>query len=355
MKIGVLIPALDPDERLQKLVRQLQQRPGWMRPLVIVDDGTSAAKQRIFAALEHEFGSSVHIIHHGTNRGKGNALKTGFAYFESMPQAVAGIATLDADGQHTAADLCRCIERFTEDPSQLVIGVRNFAKNVPLRSRFGNILTEKIVQLLTGNHISDTQTGLRVIPSAYAYQLLQLGDSRFEFELDMLLAAKDHGVRITEVPITTIYLQGNSSSHFRIIRDSIAIYSRFLKFAASGIISYLIDIALFAALLFLFNSNTANAVLLATIIARLVSAVANYLLNRHVVFGRGDVQTFLRYVGLWIVQTLCSGYGTGFITSLLVPNGPLVLVTVIKMLWDLVLFFISYQIQKRFVFRGANE
>ncbi|MEE6726814.1 glycosyltransferase family 2 protein [Pediococcus acidilactici] len=129
----------------------------------------------------------IHILHHEVNRGKGAALKTGFKYIlENFPQ-IQGVATMDADGQHTVEALAACINQFEKHPHDLIIGARQFTNQIPWRSQFGNVLTRKLVRMLTRQNISDTQTGLRVIPRSYVRQLLKFPGKRFEFEFDMLL------------------------------------------------------------------------------------------------------------------------------------------------------------------------
>ena len=95
----MLIPSLEPDDRLPAYVRRLLDKG--FQHVVIVDDGSSAAYQPIFAELDAMDGVSV--THHEVNRGKGCALKTGYAYIQAHFPAASGVITADADGQHTVA------------------------------------------------------------------------------------------------------------------------------------------------------------------------------------------------------------------------------------------------------------
>ena len=51
--------------------------------------------------------------------------------------------TIDSDGQHTYEDMMKCLAEFLQHPDSLVLGVRTFEKSVPLRSKFGNLLTKR--------------------------------------------------------------------------------------------------------------------------------------------------------------------------------------------------------------------
>ncbi|AVK63759.1 glycosyl transferase [Lactobacillus sp. CBA3606] len=355
MQIGVLIPALNPDDNLIKLTQALMTIRTPLAALIVVDDGSDVAHQAIFTRLMQFADPRIHILHHSHNRGKGAALKTGFNYCCQYFPALAGVATMDADGQHTVPALQACLTRFSAQPTALVLGVRQFTKKVPWRSQFGNRLTSQLVRAFTHQHISDTQTGLRVIPISYVQQLRDFPGDHFEFEFDMLLEARQSAIEIIEQPIPTIYFAGNRSSHFRVIHDSLAIYARFLKFAASSLASFLIDIGLFSAVLILLGNHVLNSILIATLVSRLLSAIANYLINHHLVFDHAGHRTLLKYGSLFLVQLLASGYLTGFLTQLLPASSGTVTPVLAKIIVDFTLFIISYQIQRDFIFKeGAH-
>lgn len=348
-QIGILIPSLDPDEKLIELITKLCKEKRYIGNIVVVDDGTR--NQEVFKKIEHDFYNQVKVLHHRTNLGKGAALKTGFDYIINKYSDVIGVATLDSDGQHTVKDLDGCIESFMHNPHDLLIGSRTFTKNIPLRSYLGNVFTNTIVGLLTGLRISDTQTGLRVIPIEYVKKLLSFKGERFEFEFDMLLRAKYNNIHIYEHPIETIYIEDNASSHFKIIKDSLSIYLRFLKFALSGVISFIIDIVLFYLILQITGNHSLQAFMTATVVARILSAVVNYLINHHIVFESKGEKTLLKYVEIMICQMTISGYLIYLVSNFLTLTGTNTLwITMIKVIIDFLLFIISYQIQKRLIF-----
>ena len=118
----MLIPSLEPDDRLPAYVRRLLDKG--FQHVVIVDDGSSAAYQPIFAELDAMDGVSV--THHELNRGKGCALKTGYAYIQAHFPTASGVITADADGQHTVKDCWHLAEVLTEGKRALYLGSRNF-------------------------------------------------------------------------------------------------------------------------------------------------------------------------------------------------------------------------------------
>ena len=136
--------------------------------------------------------------------------------------------------QHTATDILKLAAALSTTPNQVVMGARGFDAGVPLRSRFGNMLTRYIMRAVTGQKLGDTQSGLRAVPLSFIPRLLKLRATGYDFELDMLVTCKDSGQRIREVPIETIYIENNRSSHFNPLRDSMRIYFVFIRFLKGG-------------------------------------------------------------------------------------------------------------------------
>ena len=224
MKPWILIPAYHPDEKLLHLLESLHAA-GLCR-ILVVNDGSGPDCDGIFSEIRRRW-SSVTVLAHETNRGKGGALKTAFRYLleHADSSSQQGAVTADADGQHTVPDIRCVMDEMERAPEALVLGVRMFEGKVPLRSAFGNRLTRFLLRLLYGVRIPDTQTGLRGIPRAMMERCLEIPSDRYEFELDMLLAAVSDGIGIRSVPIRTIYIDDNASSHFHPLRDSARIYS----------------------------------------------------------------------------------------------------------------------------------
>src|SRR4051812_208504 len=158
----VLIPAYQPSPRLVGLIRELRSSGDF--PIVVIDDGSGAEFAELFADVAAVPG--VNLVRNAVNLGKGAALKNGFNYaLLAFPDAVAFV-TADADGQHLTSDILAVLEK-SESPG-MVLGARSFTADVPLRSRFGNIVSKYVYRLLTGIYLQDTQTGLRSVPRPLA-------------------------------------------------------------------------------------------------------------------------------------------------------------------------------------------
>ena len=167
---AVLIPAYRPSAGLLDLVGDLSARG--MNAILLVDDGSGPEFREIFHQAARFPG--VQILRHAVNLGKGAALKTGINHALCVFPELIGIVTADADGQHHPEDIVRVADGLRQHPGALVLGCRTFDAAVPLRSRFGNILTRKLIATLIGAKLQDTQTGLRGIPASLAARLLPI-------------------------------------------------------------------------------------------------------------------------------------------------------------------------------------
>ncbi len=159
MNIYFVIPVYRPNLQLIELVQNLQHL-GVLT--YVVDDGNTEDFSFFEQIKKYDF---VRVIHHAVNQGKGAALKSAFNAILLEDPSCFGCITMDADGQHHIEDILAVYKVAKENHMTFQLGVRSFGINVPLRSKIGNSLTKVVWRLLTGQKITDTQTGLRYIPT----------------------------------------------------------------------------------------------------------------------------------------------------------------------------------------------
>ena len=355
-KISVVLPSLDPDEKLIAVIDGLLEY-GFSH-IILVNDGSKPENLHYFSDLAAQH-PEIHLLHHEVNKGKGAALKNAFRYFlENCPEGL-GVVTVDGDNQHHPADTRACCEHMLQT-GHTTLGCRDFTlDHVPPRSRFGNHTTSAIFKLFVGMTISDTQTGLRAIPRDVVEQLMDVSGDRFEYETNMLLAFKDKGIPFDEVKIRTVYIEENKSSHFRVIHDSWRIYklilAHFFRYTISSLISAVVDTASFSLLSFLLSPILQGFLLTAAagVTARVISSLLNFFLNKEVVF-RTQVNTkkaLVRYYTLALPQMAAQVLLTqGVYTLFSISDGANGLRTVIYAVVMTALYFLSYMIQQRWVF-----
>ncbi len=344
--VTVVIPSLNPDHKLKILVNELMDNG--FDDIIIVNDGSAPEYLKNFP--EPEKYPFCTVLTHRRNRGKGSALKTAFRFFNENREGRAGVITIDADGQHLTNDIMACTQKMIKE-NKVVLGCRNFSRpDVPKRSRFGNKMTSLVFRLFCGLKISDTQTGLRAIPAEYITEFSKIKGERYEYETNMLLEMKKLHIGYIEQPISTVYIEENKSSHFRPLRDSFRIYKLIFAFAFSSLISMLVELILFYLILRFFIKGD-YAVAAATVIARIVSSILNFGLNRSRVFkGQNKLtKSLLRYVVLAIPLALASILSIEAL-SLLAGTTNATVRTLFKMVVDTILFFVSFRVQQNWVF-----
>ncbi|MGN0165730.1 MAG: glycosyltransferase [Lachnospiraceae bacterium] len=353
MKATIILPSLNPDEKMVHTVEGLLSEG--FDDIVVVDDGSSEEHKKYFEEVKAFKG--VEVLVHEVNKGKGRAMKTAFEYIMNNRSEISGVVTVDGDGQHLPKDIRACVEAMEREKDKVVLGVRDFSgPEVPSRSKFGNNLTKAVFRFACGIKISDTQTGLRAIPFKYLPLMVSIEGERYEYETNQLLVMKKQNIQMYEVVIDTVYIDDNSSSHFNPIKDSIKIYKVIFKFIASSLCSFLVDTVLFTVinlLLAVTDMSSELRLLIATGGARLVSSLVNYTMNRKVVFESKDSvgSSLPKYYILCVCQAAVS-YGLVWLLAdvVLGLNGSL-LETLVKFIVDMCLFFISFQIQQRWVFK----
>lgn len=354
--ITVVLPSLDPDEKLIKTVEGLI-KVGF-EDIVIINDGSKDECGAFFPS-ESRYPQCT-VINHRINLGKGAGLKTAFDFVRKMRPKSQGVVTADGDGQHCPQDVLACALRMINE-DKVILGARDFdLSGIPGRSVFGNKLTSFVFRFLCGIKISDTQTGLRAIPLRYLDILSEVKGDRFEYETNMLLAFKDYGIPYAENPIETVYIEENKTSHFHPLKDSMRIYAQILKYMCSSFSSTLIDLAAFAlffALLFPGTiENKELCTIICTVVARILSSLCNYYINYKFVFSKRKKQknTLVRYYFLAVCVMIISGLSTAGFGMLLPKTAEAGLITVIKALVDTVLFFITFTVQREWVFGGKD-
>lgn len=356
-KINVipLIPSLNPDEKMIKYIKELIEIG--FKKIIIVNDGSSKKYDHYFDEID-KLDECV-ILKHAVNQGKGRALKTGFNYYLNNFSDYDGVVTADSDGQHSVKDTMKVAKSLSKNKKSLILGTRDFnEEQVPFKSKYGNKITTLVFKLLYGKKINDTQTGLRGIPNNFIENCITLSGERFEYEINMLISCVKNNIKIKEEIIETIYIEENKSSHFNPIKDSIRIYkilfTEFFKFTFSGIFSFIVDILIFSFLInfVFFKTSPELSIFLSTLVARIISSMINYLLNKNVVFDcdNNNKLLILKYYSLCVIQMCASSIFTTLLFKTNIFNE-----VISKTIVDLILFFISFNVQKKYIFKKVNK
>ena len=335
MRKVFIIPSYEPTEKLLKVTNEILTHDDI--DLIVVNDGSKKEYDTIFNELDKR----ITLLSYDTNMGKGYALKHAFRYVVDTIKESYVVVTLDSDGQHDVGDAIHICEYAIDHPNTLVLGKRLRGRNTPLRSRLGNSITRLVFRLSTGVDIYDTQTGLRGFTNLLMDDMLASEGNRFEYEMNVLTDFAHNKINMKELEIKTIYEDNNSGSHFHAIRDSYLIYKNIIKFSGSSLISFVLDYILYTTFYFLFSN-----IIISNICARIISATANYSLNRMLVFkSKKSVGKSLLEYALLAICILIINTGLLHLLSLIIH--PLIA----KIFVEILLFFVSYTVQKNKVFK----
>lgn len=336
-----VIPAYEPDEKMLAVIDDISSLTDFH--IIVINDGSGKDKLPIFA----EAAKKAIVLTHEVNKGKGRGIKTALEYIKEHEADTVGIVIADADGQHKVEDIIRVSEALKSSPDKLIMGCRRFSGKIPLRSKFGNNITKFVFSFAAGVKVSDTQTGLRGFSSKLIPFMLSVNGDRYEFEMNMLLECAREGIRFYEVPIETVYLGKNESSHFNPIKDSWRIYKDILKFSCSSLLSFCVDYIFYSIF-----AMISGSVAFSNICARVISSVFNFSMNKKFVFKNKDriAKTAAKYFLLAAFILAANTIMLELCVKYLIHNK-----YISKILIEVLLFFISWAAQKGFVFRKRER
>ena len=341
-KIIFLIPSYRPTALFCELLEEFWQMDP--SPIVVVDDGSGVAYGELFQRAARV--RDTVVLKNAVNLGKGAALKHGMNHVLVNYPDCMGVVTADADGQHAADDILKVANELQSRSAGVIFGSRDFKRDVPFRSKIGNVISRYIYRFLIGLNLSDTQTGLRGIPRQLMELSLAIRSNRYEFETEQIIAAKTAGLQFREVPIRTVYIDDNSGSHFNPVLNSFRIYFVLLRYALSSIATALTDF-------FVFYILTANGVGLfsANMSARAVALWLQFVLLKKYVFkSRAGISIFVAYVAYV--------FFSGYLSSVMQPhfaghfiNSPLLA----KVVVETVIWIFNFMFLRDIIFRKWSE
>ena len=211
-RVGVVIPALQAAPTIAAVVRDaLTQVPA----VVVVDDGSTDVTSANAQA------AGAFVIRHPLNRGKGGALKTGFAH--AVENGLDAVITIDADGQHLPSEIPKFLEEWNTRKPDLIIGSRDHLfEQMLFRRRMANRFSAAMISTFAGARIGDSQSGFRL----YSRRLLQevpITSNGFDYESEIIVRAGRGGYMVESIPIELGFVNGISTSHYKPIKDTLRI------------------------------------------------------------------------------------------------------------------------------------
>ncbi len=219
--VCAIIPAYNAESTLAQVIEDVRAQ---VPDIIVVDDGSDDDTAKVATEA-----GGVHVLRHEINRGKGDALKTGFAC--AAENGFRTAITLDADGQTDPAQIPRMLEAYNNERADVVVGSRlEQFEGIRWYRQLSNATSSFLVSKLAGCRIEDTQSGYRII-DVNVWQNIPPRASRYEAESEFLVDACRRGYKVMSVRISTPRVDGVSTTHFSNLRDTLRFVRLFVKIA----------------------------------------------------------------------------------------------------------------------------
>ena len=208
-KVCVIIPTYNNHKTLKRVIDGVLQ---YTLNVIVVNDGSTDSTFEIINSYY-----SLESITISKNKGKGNALRSGFK--KAIESGFHYAITIDSDGQHFPDDIPVFLEELAKNESNiLLIGSRNMnQENVPKKSSFGNKFSNFWFWFETGIKLEDTQSGYRLYPLLHLTK--KYFTNKFEFEIEVIVRAAWKGTLVKNIPVKILYDPTERVTHFRPFKD----------------------------------------------------------------------------------------------------------------------------------------
>lgn len=211
-RVAVLIPALNAHRTLPAVIEAARRE---LEPVVVIDDGSSDDTGAVARA------AGATVLRHDVNRGKGGALKTGFAW--ALENEFTGVVTIDADGQHLASEIPKFLREREASGADLIIGGRaHLFEGMLPRRRNANRFSAWCISRASGVRITDSQSGFRFY-SSRLLRNVKLRTDGFDMESEVIVLAGKRGYAIVTIPIDLGFVDGIATSHYKPLKDTVRI------------------------------------------------------------------------------------------------------------------------------------
>lgn len=217
-KIALLIPAYNEEKYIRGVIKDCSL---YNLDIIIIDDGSADSTAEKVRSLIPGSGNKLKLIVHSENRGKGQALITGFNHI--VKSGYKGVITLDADGQHDTKEIADFLEIVKKEDPDIVIGNRlGDTRGMPFIRLATNVFTSWVIARIAEKKVSDVQSGYRYLKSS-ALKKIKLTTSNFDTEPEIIMRAGWHNMKILNIPIKTIYHE-NFISYVNPFKDTIKFF-----------------------------------------------------------------------------------------------------------------------------------
>jgi glycosyltransferase involved in cell wall biosynthesis len=191
-------------------------------PVILVNDGSSGECSAVLSRLAAD-NDRLELIELPANRGKGGAVKAGLRF--ALEKGYSHALQVDADGQHSLADVREFLAAGQARPAALVSGLPLYDEAIPKSRYYGRFITHFWVMVNTlSRQVRDSMCGFRLYPLEATVQLLdsQFTGDRMDFDPEVIVRWVWQGGEVLHIPTRVSYPQ-DGVSHFDLWRDNLLI------------------------------------------------------------------------------------------------------------------------------------
>lgn len=342
----ILIPALNPDERLVELIRGLCDR-GFYR-IFVTDDGSSDENRRYFEEAQW---LGAKVIRHEKTLGKGVSLRSALEGADKAFGDTDFYITAEPDGSYSPDDIEKVALELLKNPKHFVLGARKFERKEGEKVTYWiNYCQRKFFRVTNhGRDCPDPRSGLRGFPKALKKLALCTEGKSYDYELNFLDAVT-RKAQTSVVPVSSEPDFVSRDGNFRPVVDLLGMYLKFWRYLFTSNVATIFDLVFFAVFKPLLSVLGAMDIFAATVCARIISGLVGYVLNRRISF-RSHLNVgpeMVRYFIVFVAQMAASGILVTVLRIIPVPT------VAVKAVVDFCLFFAVYNIQKSWVFTSEN-
>jgi glycosyltransferase involved in cell wall biosynthesis len=207
-RLTVIIPMFNERNTVAEVVRRVRAVDIPLDlEIIVVDDGSTDGSDKILAALED---STLRVLTHDSNRGKGAAIRTALAYARGDL-----VVIQDADAEYDPDDWPRLLDPILKGKALVVYGSRftGERKSMPLGSWLGNRLLSLMTSVAYARTLSDIETGYKLFDRR-VLDSITIESEGFDFEPEITAKVLRSGHRIYEVPVSYAGRDSSDGSKF---------------------------------------------------------------------------------------------------------------------------------------------
>lgn len=248
--VTILILSYEPNDVLVRIAKEFKEASF---DVLIVNDGSKKEFDNIFEDAK----KYAEVLSYKKNHGKGYAIRYGVNHLLTSKKEQKYVITVDGDGQHVFKDVVKVTNKLKET-NEIVLATRIFKKDVPFRSKFGNMWSKFTQTMVTDKYISDNQCGLRGFPLDKAEFLLAVPGNRYEYEMNVISTIFMRDLSYKEVEIEAVYEKGNPTSHFSPFIDTCRIQGMLLIYGFAFFVALAIQFVFTGIFMNILNSLPFN-------------------------------------------------------------------------------------------------